>query len=174
MAQPDRLQTAYDALTEDARQWNEHSDVMETAARQAASFGLTGFQFGYQANKLGVVAKYQEVQDLAVRLLSEGAVAMQEIADTLIQVRSDYEATDERSGGRILKAGEEPSGHGRLGDAGAQGAGQIVEKPGDGSGRIEDRTGQETPGQGPLNERPGDGSGQIEDRTGGSFGRISE
>jgi hypothetical protein len=143
------LQTAYDALTEDAQQWNEHSDVMAGAAQQAASYGLTGFQFGYQANVLGVVAKYQEVQDLAVRLLTDGAAAMQEIADTLVQVRGDYEATDDRSGGRIQKAGEEPAGLGRLGDAGSQGAGQIIEEP-------------------------GGGSGQIEDRTGGSFGRIGE
>jgi hypothetical protein len=146
VSQPDRLQVAYDSLTNDAAKWNEHSDVMDAAAKQAASYGLTGFQFGYHANKLGVGAKYREVQDLAVRLLSEGTVAMREIADTLIRVREDYEASDEQSGGRIQQAG-----------GGTQGQGQDQ-------------------GQGQLNERPGDGArGQIEDRTGGgSSGRINE
>jgi hypothetical protein len=101
VTQPDRMRVAYDSLTGDAEKWYEHSDVMEAAAKQAASYGLTGFQFGYQANKLGVAAKYQQVQDLAVRLLFEGAVAMREIGDMLIKVRENYEATDERSSGRI-------------------------------------------------------------------------
>lgn len=151
MTQPDRLQVAYDSLTNDAAKWNEHSDVMDAAAKQAVSYGLTGFQFGYQANKLGVGAKYQEVQDLAVRLLSEGTVAMQEIADTLIKVREEYEAADEESSGRIQHAGD-----------GTQGQGQLNEGGG-------------SQGQGQLNESPDDGSGQIEDRTdGGSSGRINE
>ncbi|WP_212994962.1 hypothetical protein [Actinoplanes auranticolor] len=142
---------AYAALSNDAAKWNEHSTVMDTAAKQAASYGLTGFQFGYTANQLGVGAKYQEIQDLAVRLLSEGVVAMQQIADTLIKVRDDYEATDQQSGGRIEHAG-----------GGTQGQGQLNEGGG-------------SQGQGQLNETPDEGSGQIEDRTGGgSSGRINE
>jgi hypothetical protein len=148
MTNPDSLFTAYDSLTKDAGKWNEHADVMDGAARQAASYGLTGFQFGYMANKMGVGAKYQEVQDLAVRLLSEGSVAMREIADTLVKVREDYENTDQEASGRIQQAGGQ--GEGRLNEGGRPGEGQISDSPGDGSGHIEDRTGGGTSGR--INE----------------------
>lgn len=102
--QPDeQFSVAFEALQSDSKEWHAHADVMEQAARNAASYSLSGFDFGHVANALGVGRKYQEVQDLAVRLLSEGAEATREFAQTLVQVADDYQSTDVTSGARIRR-----------------------------------------------------------------------
>ncbi|TCB95586.1 hypothetical protein E0H26_19175 [Micromonospora zingiberis] len=85
---------AFEAIATDVSGWRRSSHLLQTAATNARSFGLTGLHFGYLADGAGVTAKYEEIQDLAVRLLSEGASAMDEIAEVLISVIEDYQYTD--------------------------------------------------------------------------------
>ncbi|MFG2060201.1 hypothetical protein ACGFIK_02120 [Micromonospora sp. NPDC048871] len=85
---------AFEAIHQDAANWRRSADTLNMAAAHARSLNLSGTHLGYLADSGGVTSKYQEVQDLAVRLLTEGARAMQEMAGVLVSVVEDYQYTD--------------------------------------------------------------------------------
>ncbi|MGC5029438.1 hypothetical protein [Micromonospora sp. DT229] len=90
----EEVTAAFEAIRHDASSWRQSADTLNAAASHARSLSLSGMHFGYLADAGGVTTKYQEVQDLAVRLLTEGARAMQEMAGILVSVVEDYQYTD--------------------------------------------------------------------------------
>lgn len=102
----DEIVAAYEALEKDVYKWVAIAGVMDNAAREARSLGLSGFEIGYLPMESGVGEKYNQVQELMISMLTQGAAAMQEIADALIKVREDYERSDQGSAYRVQKTME--------------------------------------------------------------------
>lgn len=105
---PDKEQitAAYEAIDKDVYKWVGIASVLEGAAREAQSLGLSGFEIGYLPMECDVGKKYNDVQELMVSMLTQGAEAMHEMADTLIKVREDYERSDQRGATRTQKTME--------------------------------------------------------------------
>lgn len=105
---PDKEQitAAYEAIEKDVYKWVGIATVLQGAAQQARSLGLSGFEIGYLPMECDVGKKYNDVQELMVSMLTQGAEAMHEIADTLIRVREDYERSDQRGATRTQKTME--------------------------------------------------------------------
>ncbi|HEX5596241.1 MAG TPA: hypothetical protein VFX61_09535 [Micromonosporaceae bacterium] len=100
----EQVSLALEALTRDAGKWTEHADVMAGAAREAASYSLTGFHIGYIPNQQGFGRMYAELQELLVRLLTEGETAMRDMGRALLTARDNYEQAERDSADRLLGA----------------------------------------------------------------------
>jgi hypothetical protein len=103
----DQIRLAREAMEEDAKKWRAAADVMGEAARNAASYTLSGFHFGHLPDQAGVTGKYAELQSLIQRLLQEGENAMRELDRALIAALDAYDRADERASGRINSSGGE-------------------------------------------------------------------
>ena len=93
----EEVKVAYTAIDEDVRKWMGVAAVLREAGRQTQELGLSGFEIGYIPMGNGVGTKYNQVQELMISMLNQGATATEEIAGALIQVREDYERSDERA-----------------------------------------------------------------------------
>ncbi|MGX7676357.1 hypothetical protein [Plantactinospora sp. DSM 117369] len=108
MAEPDAatIRMAREALVSDATTWHEAAEVMTKAAQDASSLALTGFHTGYLADRLGAGQRYTEAQEFLVRILSEGAVIMTEMATRLRAVLDEYDRADLGASVRVERAGD--------------------------------------------------------------------
>jgi hypothetical protein len=96
MPPPDEeeVEAALADLSADAKKWLGFADVLDAAAAQAATLGLTGFELSYLAVEDGIDQKYRSTQDLMISLLNQGRDAMTEMAAALVAAREDYERSD--------------------------------------------------------------------------------
>jgi len=89
--QPDRLRYATDELRGEARIWEDQSAAMGQIAAKAESLDLTRLEAGiFQL----IVSPYNSVVHQVTARCREGQQAMSDIAETLVLVARDAEATD--------------------------------------------------------------------------------
>lgn len=87
------FETALDALTSDARLWDEISQELGGAARSASGLVLDPSQFSFAGG--GVAASYESARARVQALLDGGERETEGAATALLQVRQTYEGTDQ-------------------------------------------------------------------------------
>lgn len=88
----------------DAALWRDGAEKLAAAASAAANLTIPTLAFGL-AWPLGVHTRYQEVQQMVVDRLTEGAEVFRSIADNLIRARDGIRAADEASDRAVRSAG---------------------------------------------------------------------
>lgn len=83
---PKVVKYAYEAIKEDAKEWEKTGQVLEMARRRVETLTLTANDFQYLGNLAGAVAAYKSVQETIVRLLGEGVQTMDGVSDILHKV----------------------------------------------------------------------------------------
>lgn len=103
------IETAYEALTTDAQMWRETSATLAGAAGATTGLTLTDTHLSWASQESGLNTTYAELRDKAERLLRDGAIQTERIADTLEEVRRTYEGADDGAR-RDLQGVWEPRG----------------------------------------------------------------
>jgi len=88
----------------DAPLWRDGAEKQAAAASAAANLTIPTLAFGL-AWPLGVHTRYQEVQQMVVDRLTEGAEVFRSIADNLIRARDGIRAAEEASDQAVRSAG---------------------------------------------------------------------
>ena len=91
------IKAAMEALTSDAKRWDEVSTALSTASGTASglTLGSTAFPQLLGLDGLDLDGLYNRLQSKVQGLLSEGSTETGAIADALVQVRKDFESTDQ-------------------------------------------------------------------------------
>jgi len=91
------IQAAMEALTSDAKRWDEVSTALSTASGTASGLALGSSVFPQLLgmSDLDLDGIYTQLQSKVEHLLSEGSTETGAIADALVQVRKDFESTDQ-------------------------------------------------------------------------------
>ena len=91
------IQAAMEALTADAKRWDEVSTALSTASGTASGLTLASGAFPrlLGMSDLDLDGLYNRLQSKVQVLLAEGSTETDAIADALIQVRKDFESTDQ-------------------------------------------------------------------------------
>lgn len=88
------IEVALEALSADAKLWDNASSVLDGAAGYAAVLTLTGADLSNVAAGVGLDTAYEAARARVERLLREGTDELATIATTLRQVRAVYESQD--------------------------------------------------------------------------------
>jgi hypothetical protein len=86
------LRADLEAMTADAQAWYAASTVLDTAKQSAAGLTLEESTFCFAGGD--VAALYETARKQVEDLLAGGATETGNAADTLIEVRDDFEGTD--------------------------------------------------------------------------------
>jgi hypothetical protein len=92
-----QIRAALDAMRVDAAMWTQMSDELRTAAGIAATLQLSALHFSYLADKAGLTSTYQQIQAAMVRLMGEGAGALEGLAGALRTAADGYEEDERRA-----------------------------------------------------------------------------
>lgn len=91
-----QVEAAIDALRQDAAMWLEMSGAMRAAAGVADRLDLTALHFSYLGDKLDMTDLYEQIKQLMVDYLRQGAENFDSIARALRTAAAGYEE-DERN-----------------------------------------------------------------------------
>lgn len=88
------LKASLDALTTDATAWDGVSTKLGTAATVSQELYLSLMTFPQICSDIPLHATYEDLRSKVEGLLTGGKTETDKIADTLRQVRTDFESTD--------------------------------------------------------------------------------
>ncbi|WP_370247030.1 hypothetical protein [Nocardioides sp.] len=88
------MQAGFEALTQEAAEWDDTSDTLRAAALIAAGLRLETSQFSFVAFMTGVDTDYEAARQHVVDVTTAGMVETRKIADALREVRQDFASTD--------------------------------------------------------------------------------
>lgn len=94
------LKADLDALAGDAGMWSKISGTLETAADNTAYLDLSDSELSWAAGETGLTAVYTSYVAAVEALLRGGATETDRMADTLLEIKKDYETTDDISRSR--------------------------------------------------------------------------
>ena len=95
------FKAALEALTQDAAVWSDVSKVTGSAAQKAESLSLGEADLSWASHPTGLLDTYAEIQAKVARLLREGATVYDDLSVTLIDVRNQYQASDETAARKL-------------------------------------------------------------------------
>ena len=87
------LEVALDALSKDAKRWDDTAEMLKTAASDCAGMRLTHQDFSFMGGE--AQKAYEEVRSFMQTYLSDGERATSGAADALRDVKAAYEGTDQ-------------------------------------------------------------------------------
>jgi uncharacterized protein YukE len=96
------FQVAMNALTKDAKRWDDTADMLKTAATDCAAMTLRAQDFSFMGGE--VHKEYEAARTFMHDYLSDGQRATSKTASTLRDVRKTYEGSDERAKHNIESA----------------------------------------------------------------------
>lgn len=85
------LKVSLDALTSDARQWEQTAGALTRAATASGGLELANHELSWAASSTGLEATYAEICRHVTNLLTEGALETDRISVALEGVRRAYE-----------------------------------------------------------------------------------
>jgi hypothetical protein len=88
------MQAGFEALTNEAGEWDDTSRVLGHAARTVSGLELSAAQFSFVCFMTGVDDSYAQARQHVEDVLTAGARETGRLADALRDVRRDFESTD--------------------------------------------------------------------------------
>ena len=88
---------AISALRHDSGVWDEVSRVTRLAGQEAAALTLGESELSWAGVAGGLLGTYAEIHDKVVMLLGEATAVYSDLSNTLDQVASAYELSDENA-----------------------------------------------------------------------------
>ena len=88
------MQAEFEALTDEAAEWDTTADALSTAAQAAAGLTIEASTFSFISQLIDVQTSYLAAQQRVVDVCSAGERETRKLADALRQVRQDFESTD--------------------------------------------------------------------------------
>lgn len=89
------MQAGFEALTSEAAEWDDTSQVLSDAASRVAGLELTASQFSFVCFMTGIDDSYREARQHVEDVLTAGATETGKLADALREVRRDFQSTDQ-------------------------------------------------------------------------------
>lgn len=99
----EKISRSLDHIMRDSLLWSECAEMLSQKAVLATELPVTGAQFSYLADRAGVTRAYDEIRLEMVRLLGDGALAQQDIAERLKKVAKAYEGDESDAAERMRK-----------------------------------------------------------------------
>ena len=90
-----------EALEHDAKIWDATSDVLDDAASAARTITVSTISTSDVADATGFNGVYDDIQDFVAGILDGGESATDTMAQTLRDVKRQYDADDQAALGRI-------------------------------------------------------------------------
>jgi hypothetical protein len=95
------LQAALDALTSDAKSWDEVSGVLTSSSTTAGGLTVSTYSWPQVISEIPLAATYEKLRAKVETLLSDGGTETGDLAETLRKVRTAYEDTDHTARDRL-------------------------------------------------------------------------
>ena len=89
------MQAGWEALTQEAGEWDTTSEALGTAKGEAEGLYLSPDNFSFITFVSGVAESYESARSHVVDILAAGKAETKELADALRDVRNDFQSTDE-------------------------------------------------------------------------------
>jgi hypothetical protein len=89
------MQAAFEALTDEAAEWDDTSGALDTAATEVSGLTLTSAQFSAMVIPTGVADRYEEARAHIEAVCRAGMKETKDLADALRQVRDDFQSQDQ-------------------------------------------------------------------------------
>jgi hypothetical protein len=89
------MQAGFEALTSEAGEWDDTSQVLSDAASTVSGLQLSAAQFSFICFMTGVDDSYSQARQHVEDVLRAGARETGKLADALREVRRDFESTDQ-------------------------------------------------------------------------------
>ncbi|WP_395696125.1 hypothetical protein [Nocardioides sp.] len=90
------MQAGFEALTDEAVEWDDTSQALADAAGTVAGLQLSAAQFSFVCFMTGVDDSYAQARQHVEDVLTAGARETGKLADALREVRRDFQSTDQQ------------------------------------------------------------------------------
>jgi hypothetical protein len=95
------MQAGFEALTSEAAEWDDTSQVLADAASTVSGLSLSAAQFSFVCFMTGIDSSYNEARQHVEDVLTAGARETGKLADALREVRRDFQSTDQQVVGEV-------------------------------------------------------------------------
>ncbi len=89
------MQAGWEALTQEAGEWDTTSEVLATAKGEVDGLHLSPDNFSFITFVSGVADSYESARLHVIDILSAGQTETKQLADALRDVRADFQSTDQ-------------------------------------------------------------------------------
>jgi hypothetical protein len=89
------LQAGFEALENEAHEWDDTSTTLVTAEGRVAGLYLSQAEFSWLASTTGVDGSYEDARAFVISVLGAGATETERLGNALRRIRADYDSTDQ-------------------------------------------------------------------------------
>jgi hypothetical protein len=90
------MQAGFEALTDEAAEWDVTSTALSDAAGTVSGLALSAAQFSFVCFMTGIDSGYGQARQHVEEVLNAGARETGKLADALREVRRDFHSTDQQ------------------------------------------------------------------------------